>query len=794
MKNNKAVDILIVDDNPDNLDLLKKILEAEGYNTRCAPDGRTAFMLAFNAPPDLILLDILMPEMDGYAVCQKLKHDKITREIPVIFISSLDDATDKVEAFKVGGVDYIIKPFNPEEVLMRVQTHIELRRMRLDLESLVAERTSKLQESENKIRLLLDSTAEAIYGLDMDGNCSFANKACIQILGYKTTDELIGQNMHDLIHHSYPDATPYPIQGCPIFQAFQKGEYVHVDNEVLWRADGTSFPTEYWSYPIFHDDQIKGAVVTFLDITERKRAETELKSRTHDLRERVKELRCLYNISKIAEEVDLSIEETTQRIVNLIPPAWQYPDITCARIFFQGKEFKTEDFETSIWKQTSDISVYGKRIGTVEVYFSEEKTTDFEGPFLMEERDLIEAISERLGRIIERKEAEEEKQKLESQLVQAQKMEAIGTLAGGIAHDLNNILSPIIGYAELLKMKLSEDSSSQADLAEVLKAGLRARDLTAQILAFSRQGDQERVPVLIDLIVKEALKLLRASIPTTIEIRHKIAKCRTTLADATQVHQVVMNLCTNAYHAMEERGGTLEVSLSEVEINDVSVSQFKDLKPGPYVQLTISDTGPGIDPKIMDRIFDPYFTTKEKGKGTGLGLSVVHGIVKNHGGTIRVDSKPLKGTTFHVYFPLSKKVVDADKAAFEPIPTGNERILFVDDEQMLINLGKRMLERLGYLVTTETNSMKALELFRKNPDKFDLILTDMTMPNLTGVQLAQTILQIRSDIPIVLCTGFSELISEEKVKRIGISDFLMKPLDMKNLADSVRKALDEHKS
>ncbi|KKK75387.1 hypothetical protein LCGC14_2874220, partial [marine sediment metagenome] len=390
-------------------------------------------------------------------------------------------------------------------------------------------------------------------------------------------------------------------------------------------------------------------------------------------------------------------------IVNLIPPAWQYPEITCARILLQGKEFKTEDFETSVWNQVSNIKVYGKMNGTVEVYYTEEKPTDFEGPFMKEERDLVDAISERLARIIERKQADEEKQKLEAQLVQAQKMEAIGTLAGGIAHDFNNILSAIIGYTELLKIKLSEDSSSQTALAKVLKAGLRARDLVFQILAFSRQGEQKLVPILIDPIVKEALTLIRSSIPTTIEIRHNITKCGTTLADATQIHQVVMNLCTNAYHAMEEGGGILEVSLSEVDIDDVSVSQFKDLKLGlgPYVQLTISDTGPGIDPKIMTRIFDPYFTTKEKGKGTGLGLSVVHGIVKNHGGTISVYSEPLKGTAFHVYIPLSKKVVDVDEEDLEPIPTGNERILFVDDEEMLINLGKQIFERLGYLVTAE---------------------------------------------------------------------------------------------
>ena len=528
------------------------------------------------------------------------------------------------------------------------------------------------------------------------------------------------------------------------------------------------------------------------EITERKQAENDLKRRRHDLGERVKELHCLYNISKIAEEMDLPIEETTQRIVNLIPPAWQYPEITYARIFLHGKEFKTEGFQTAVWKQASDIKVYGKIVGTIEVYYSEEKATDFEGPFMKEERNLIESISERLGRIIERKQAKEEKQKLETQLVQAQKMEAIGTLAGGIAHDFNNILGGIIGYAELAKMKAPQESNVVADLNQVIESGNRAADLIKQILTISRQHNQEKRPVQLRYIVNEALKLLRATLPTTIEIRGDLAKDSGVVnADPTQMHQVIMNLVTNAGHAMQEDGGVLEVSLANVEMDSFSASKHLDMDAGSYLRLTVSDTGHGMAPEIVERIFDPYFTTKDIGEGTGLGLSVAQGIVKAHGGAIIIYSEPGNGTTFHVYLHIIRAAENAEKEESEPpLPTGNECILFIDDEQILVEIGSQMLERLGYKVVAKRSSVQALELFRAEPDKFDLVITDMTMPHMTGDKLAQELIRIRPDIPVILCTGHSKRISEEKAKGLGIRAFVMKPISTRVMAESVRKVLD----
>jgi len=395
--------------------------------------------------------------------------------------------------------------------------------------------------------------------------------------------------------------------------------------------------------------------------------------------------------------------------------------------------------------------------------------------------------------ITERKRAEEEKARLEAQLQQAQKMEAIGTLAGGIAHDFNNILGVIIGCTELSLLDVPRGFPARPHLIEVLKAGNRAKDLVKQILAFSRHSEQERKPVQPGIIVKEALKMLRSSLPSTIQIRQYIKKEPGIInADSTQIHQVLMNLCTNAAHAMREKGGILKVNLSNVDFDAEAAEPVPDLTPGSYINLTVSDAGHGMDSKTMERILDPYFTTKATGEGTGLGLAVAHGIVRSYGGAIKVVSEPGKGSTFEVFIPRIDYPKDLPETG-EPaeLPTGNERILFVDDEETLVYAGQAMLERLGYEVIARTSSVEALEAFRAQPDKFDLVVTDMTMPNKTGTELARELLQIRPDIPIILCTGFSEVILEETAKTIGIREFIIKPIVMKDMAETVRKVLDK---
>ena len=395
--------------------------------------------------------------------------------------------------------------------------------------------------------------------------------------------------------------------------------------------------------------------------------------------------------------------------------------------------------------------------------------------------------------ISELKSAQKEREQLKTQLIQAQKMEAIGTLAGGIAHDFNNILGAIIGYAEMALYDTRKDSMEHYNIDQVLKAGHRAKDLVKQILAFSRKSEQDKSVISSTPIVKEALKLLRASLPTTIEIKSIIEpKVDPIFADPTQIHQVIMNLCTNSAHAMEDSGGILQVSLCNFELTVQQTSQYPELNPGFYVKLSIRDTGHGMDAATMGRIFDPYFTTKAQDKGTGMGLAVVHGIVKGHGGGIYVQSTPGEGTQFDILFPTMEKQIISETEELKTLPTGNENILFIDDEDILIDLGKHMLKKLGYRVEILTQPLKALEIFRARPDKFDLVISDMTMPNMTGDNLAMELMKIRPDIPVVICTGYSERMDDRRARELGIKGLIMKPFTIRSLSKTVRNVLDQN--
>jgi signal transduction histidine kinase/CheY-like chemotaxis protein len=383
----------------------------------------------------------------------------------------------------------------------------------------------------------------------------------------------------------------------------------------------------------------------------------------------------------------------------------------------------------------------------------------------------------------------------ERQLQLLMKMQAIGTLAGGIAHDFNNILFPIVGFTELTMDDVAPDSQARKNLDEILKATNRAKELVQQILAFSRQSHHERKPLKVHYIVKEALKLLRASIPTSIEIESNLDEtCGLIKGDPTQIHQVVMNLCTNAYHAMAEKGGVLKIDMRQIEVGFDDMMENIGMKYGPHVRLTVSDEGMGMEPSVLERIFEPYFTTKEPGKGTGLGLSVIHGIVKNHGGHIRVKSEAGSGTTFDVYLPVIEGTEIEDETNIEIKDShGNEHIMVVDDEETIVSMERKILERLGYQVTSSTDSTRALREFADQPDKYDLVITDMTMPHMTGDEMAKKMMDIKPTLPVILCTGFNERISEEKALEMGITKFVMKPVITDELTSAIRTVLDNHR-
>jgi len=380
------------------------------------------------------------------------------------------------------------------------------------------------------------------------------------------------------------------------------------------------------------------------------------------------------------------------------------------------------------------------------------------------------------------------------QLQQAQRLEAIGTLAGGIAHDFNNILSSVIGYTELALDAVGGNTVLAGYLKEVYTAGHRAKNLIKQILTFARQSDKEIKPVQISVIVKETLKFLRSSIPTTIEIRHNIESNSLIMGDSTQIHQILMNLCTNAFQAMEENGGVLNIGLTDVRLDADFTKQYEDFNPGDYLKLSVSDTGSGISPEIMSSIFEPYFTTKATGDGTGVGLATVNGIVKKYGGEIIVESEIEKGSTFSVYLPVTRKPTEAKPYNGEAFPAGNKSILVVDDEVPVARMFCGLLKSLGYSVAMSTSSIEALALFRTKPNDFDLVITDMTMPNMTGDRLAIELMKIRPDIPVILCTGYNKKISDESASEMGIKAFVYKPIVKADLAKTVRKVLDEAKS
>ena len=379
--------------------------------------------------------------------------------------------------------------------------------------------------------------------------------------------------------------------------------------------------------------------------------------------------------------------------------------------------------------------------------------------------------------------------RLKKQLLQAQKMESIGNLAGGIAHDFNNILSSIIGFTELALDETQKGTVLEDSLQEVYSAGKRAKDLVKQILAFARQSDEKRRPIQPGTVAKEVLQLIRSTIPTSIEIRQDINSDSWIFGNVTQLHQVLMNLCTNAAQAMEKLGGVLNVRLKDVFIDKDELSI--GMKSGDYVEIKVSDTGAGIAPEFIESIFEPYFTTKGPGKGTGMGLAMVKGLVESYIGKITVDSQLGKGATFTLYLPITKKRSTQGEYVPEQLPQGTERILFVEDEAPIAKMGSHMLEGLGYQVTTRTSSVEALELFRAKPDEFDIVITDMTMPNMTGDNLAVELMKIRPDIPVILCTGYSKEISSETASEIGIKAFAYKPVVKADLAKTIRKVLDK---
>lgn len=628
-----------------------------------------------------------------------------------------------------------------------------------------------LRESEKRYRELFENSTDFVYTLDLKGNFTNVNKAAEALTGY-TKNELIGMN--------YNDYTPESTHAM-IFETFNrvfaKAKPVKDFPLEVIIKDGTKRYFETCVSPLKKEEKIIGFQGNSRDITERRRTEEAL----HREKERFKLL---------VEESPLGVALINNE------GAYQYINPKFSNIF----GYTLEDIPTrqQWFKQAYPDERYRKHVISVLKQDQGKRSVGESRPRAFEttckdgsEKTIrFRPVTMKSGDELLIYEDISDTQRLEKQLRQAQKMEAIGTLAGGIAHDFNNILTAILGFTQLATDDLDDRKALFEDLQEVRRAGNRAKDLVRQILAFSRQNEQKKTPVKVKLIAKEALKLIRSSLPATIEIRSKISSDALVMGDATQIHQVLMNLITNAEYAMRKTGGILEVDLTDVHLDSDFSARYRDIRPGNFLKLTVRDTGAGISSDILEKIFDPFFTTKDEGEGTGLGLSVVHGIIKSLDGAIVVYSEPAKGTEFNVYLPVIEREVTEEQDFEKPFPMGTERILFVDDEQPIRDMSKRLIESLGYRVEVRSNGIEALELFKASPESFDLIITDMTMPNMTGDQLAEQLMSIRPDIPVILCTGFSSRIDEKKSSEMGIRALALKPMVKNDIARIIRTVLD----
>ncbi len=886
--------ILAIDDKPDNLEtlsaLLKNLIPACAVIT--AQSGAEGIEKAGSELPDVILLDVKMPGMDGFETCRRLKSDESTNHIPVIMVTAIKtDPQSRIKGLEIGAEAFLAKPIDQYELVSQVKVALRikkaedaLRAERDSLERLVEERTAALRESEIKYRNILETTSEGCWILSPELKTIEVNESLCKMLGYNR-DEMLGKTPFEFVDnenrkifieqtskisttshrsyeitlkkkngedlHTYFNATTIRDKSGEALGSFafitdmtekKRSEEAFRESEERYRMIFNNAPLGIMHFDVngiirdFNDNftQIMAAPrksILGFNMLERLHDKEMLKAVKDSLNgqlgyyegdylsvtgSKTTSMRAIYQ-TIISEDGNFlgavglfeDISERKRAEQALRESEEKYRSMMEAmddKAYICSPDFRIE-YMNAAMKKSTGYDAIGELCYKVIHGLDEKCPWCSHGKVMKGEHVKTEVVSPKTGRTYHVSNSPifhtdgsvsnlsifrdiTEIKKMAEQLQQAQKMESIGNLAGGIAHDFNNILSSVLGYTELSLDEVQKGTHIEDNLQEVYTAGKRAKDLVRQILVFARQSEEELKPIQVDMIATEVLKFLRSSIPTTIEIKQNIESDSLIMGDATQVHQILMNLFTNAAHAMEDKGGILEFSLKDVVMNRGVNREKPDLKPGDYIEIKVSDTGAGIAPEIIGSIFDPYFTTKGPGEGTGMGLAMVKGIVESYGGKISVDSKPGQGALFTIYLPVTRTRQEHGSYQAETLPTGTERILFVDDEAPIAKMGSQVLEQLGYAVTTRVSSVEALELFRTRPNDFDLVFTDMTMPNMTGDKLAVELMKIRPDIPVILCTGYSKKISDDSATAIGIKAFAYKPIVKADLAKTVRKVLD----
>jgi len=759
--------LLILEDTQLDAELLIRELTKAGFVLDAdVVDSEEAFSGKLNSQVyDLILSDYALPTWSGGEAFRLVKRSG--KDIPFILVTGTLGEEAAVDVIKEGVTDYILK-----DRLVRLPSAV-----RRALEEKTAREDRErgrraLHESQERVRLLLDSTAEAICGIDLHGNCTFCNPACLRLLGYDSLSEVLGRNMHALTHHTRADGAAYPVAECPIYLAQRAGRGIHFDSEVMWRKDGSSFPVECWSYPMLRDGEPIGSVVTFLDISERKQFEDSLQ-----------------RVAAVVESSqDAIISDTLDGIIlTWNSAAEQIYGYAAAEALGKSHYLivppdRREEFQDILTKIGRGQKV--ERLETVRVTKSGKAVrVSLTVSAIKDARGRIVGVSAIARDITESK-------RLEEMFRQAQKMEAVGRLAGGVAHDFNNLLGVIIGYSDMVEEGLGEDDPLRAKISQIKKAGQRAEALTRQLLAFSRQ--QILAPTILNLndVVADVQKMLQrlvgADIETVTTLGPNLARVK---ADRGQIEQVIMNLAINSRDAMPA-GGTLTIETSNIELDGPYAMDHAAISPGPFVMLAVSDTGTGIEAEVQKHIFEPFFTTKEQGKGTGLGLATVYGVVKQSGGFISVGSELGHGTTFKIFLPQSDAAPETqqEKVAPKKLQEGTETVLLVEDEESLRKLTCEMLLKNHYTVLEASNGFEAHEIARSHNGPIHLLLTDVVMPRISGPALAKSLLGHHPDLKVLYMSGYmnSAIVQELAISE---SEFLQKPFTQDTLTAKMREVL-----
>ncbi len=806
-----AFNILLVEDNPGDRDLIIEQLEQSNRSfkietTVCLADA----LLTINKDDfNIVLLDLGLPDSTGLDTLIQFKSH--VQNIPIIVLTGLDDEIAGIEAIRKGAEDYLVKGQVTANLLVRSFLHAIERHLLKE----------RVDHYNSVLRAIRDINQLIVRESDP---CQLILKACkvlVDTRGYRGVWAALGGCIgpasfftHAGFYDGYQFLENNIIQGiwpACVGKALGSNERIVILNRC--GNDSCPFQTNcsknFVGVSLLKSvDKIYGVFLVFFSNS--LEIDTEEKRLLHEISDDLSFSFHAIETKRQHRDAEEHIQQQhlfLQLLMDAIPISVFYKDtrgvlIGCNDAF---AEFLSRTKEEITGKWANDIfseemgEWYTKfdsnllKIPGIQQYESKIRKVDGSRRDVLINKASYFDAEGGVGGIIGAMLDISDRKVMEKRLLQSQKMESIGTLAGGIAHDFNNILSAIIGYTELSFDVVEKGSEVDNNLKEIYTASNRAKELVQRILAFARISDEEIRPIQPQLIIKEVLKLIRSSIPATIDIKQDLNSNSYIMGSATQIHQVMLNLCTNAAQSMEEKGGCLAINLEDAFIAPGAHMDFVDITPGDYIRIMVKDTGTGISPEIIGSIFEPYFTTKKPGEGTGMGLALVHGIVHSYGGRIFVDSTTGKGTAFNIYLPICRMTEGENSCNLEVLPRGSERILVVDDEPSVAKINCKLLEKLGYSVTISGGGIEALEMFQLDPGAFDLVISDMTMPKMTGDILAIELIKIRPDIPVILCTGYSKKISENLEKQLWIKGFLSKPVVKADMAKTVRKVLDKAK-